>query len=107
MKNVYDGVTTTDRRGFATVRLPRYFEALNRDFRYQLTIVGRSFARAIVWSEIAANRFTIKTDQPRVKVSWQVTGIRKDAYANAHRIQPEIDKPALDAAASLRRAFRR
>ena len=81
-------------RGFATVRLPRYFQALNRSFRYQLTIVGRSFAQAIVWKEIAANRFTIRTNQPRVKVSWQVTGIRKDRYANAHRIQPETTKPA-------------
>jgi hypothetical protein len=107
MKNVYDGVVTTDRRGFATVRLPRYFGALNRDFRYQLTVVGRSFARAIVWSEIAHNRFVVKTDSPRVKVSWQVTGIRQDAYANAHRIQPEIDKPARGAAAALRRALRR
>ncbi len=94
MKNVYDGVVTTDRRGFATVTLPRYFQALNRDFRYQLTIVGRSFAKAIIWNEIANNRFTIRTDAPTVKVSWQVTGIRKDRYANAHRIQPELAKPA-------------
>jgi len=36
----------------------------------------------------------IRTDQPRVKVSWQVTGIRKDAYANAHRIRPEVAKSA-------------
>ena len=29
-----------------------------------------------------------------MKVSWQVTGIRKDTYANANRIQVEEDKPA-------------
>jgi hypothetical protein len=29
-----------------------------------------------------------------MKVSWQVTGIRKDPWANAHRIQVEEDKPA-------------
>jgi hypothetical protein len=87
MKNVYDGVITTGADGFATVRLPSYFQALNRSFRYQLTIVGRSFAQAIVWDEIANNRFTIRTDQPSTKVSWQVTGIRHDAYANAHRIK--------------------
>ena len=29
-----------------------------------------------------------------MKVSWQVTGIRKDRYANAHRIPVEIDKTA-------------
>ena len=28
-----------------------------------------------------------------MKVSWQVTGIRQDAYANANRIQVEVDKP--------------
>ena len=27
-----------------------------------------------------------------MKVSWQVTGIRHDAYANAHRIEVETDK---------------
>jgi hypothetical protein len=94
MKNVYDGVVTTDGRGFATVRLPRYFQALNRSFRYQLTIVGARGWRARVVKEIALNRFTIQSDAPRVKVSWQVTGIRKDRYANAHRIQPELSKPA-------------
>jgi hypothetical protein len=94
MKNVYDGVARTDRRGFVTVKLPGYFAALNRDFRYQLTIVGTRGWRARVVKEIAGNRFTIQSDEPQVKVSWQVTGIRKDRYANAHRIQPEIAKPA-------------
>jgi hypothetical protein len=107
MKNVYDGVILTDHRGFATVRLPRYFQSLNRDFRYQLTIVGDRGWRARVVREIAANRFTIQSDEPRVKVSWQVTGIRKDAYANAHRIQPEIRKPAIDESALLRRVLKR
>jgi len=49
-------------------------------------VVGRSFARAIVWKELADRAFTIRSDNPRVKVSWQVTGIREDAYAKAHRI---------------------
>ena len=43
--------------------------------------------------EITGNRFIIKTDKAGVKVSWQVTGIRHDAYADAHRIQVEEDKP--------------
>jgi hypothetical protein len=29
-----------------------------------------------------------------MKVSWQVTGIRKDPWANANRIRVEEDKPA-------------
>ena len=67
--------------------MPRWFQALNSSFRYQLTIVGRSFAQAIVWRELANNQFTIRTNAPQVKVSWQVTGIRHDRYANANRIQ--------------------
>jgi hypothetical protein len=90
--NVYNGNVTTDRRGFAEITLPDYFDALNRDFRYQLTVIGQ-FAKAIVAKEISHNRFTIRTNRPGVKVSWQVTGIRQDAYANAHRIPVEVEKP--------------
>jgi len=65
---------------------------LNRDFRYQLTVIGQ-FAQAMVASEIANHKFTIETDKPNVKVSWQLTGIRHDAWANAHRIPLEESKP--------------
>ena len=92
MMNVYNGNVITDKRGLATVVLPDYFEALNRDFRYQLTVIGK-FSQAIIVKEISQNRFTIKTDKPTVKVSWQVTGIRQDAWANAHRIPVEEPKP--------------
>jgi len=95
MMNVYNGNITTDKHGWATVILPDYFEALNRDFRYQLTVIGQ-FAQAIVDKEIAGNRFVIRTSKPGVKVSWQVTGIRQDAYANADRIPVEEDKPAAE-----------
>ncbi len=91
MKNIYDGVITTDANGDATVEMPAYFEALNKDFRYQLTGIGQ-FAQAIVAKEINQNRFTIKTDKPNVKVCWQVTGIRKDAYAEANRVVVEVEK---------------
>jgi hypothetical protein len=92
MMNVYNGNIVTNQRGIATVILPDYFEALNRDFRYQLTVIGQ-FAQAIVAKEINRNRFMIKTSKPGVKVSWQVTGVRHDAYAEAHRIQVEEEKP--------------
>jgi hypothetical protein len=89
MKNVYDGNVTTNAKGFATVLLPKWFQALNKDFRYQLTPMGERGwdARAGVWKEIAHNQFTIRTSKPNVKISWQVTGVRHDAYANANRIQ--------------------
>lgn len=91
MMNIYNGNVVTDSGGMAIVTLPDWFEALNRDFRYQLTVIGQ-FAQAIVASEIQSNQFTIRTDKPSVKVSWQVTGIRQDAWANAHRIPIEEGK---------------
>jgi hypothetical protein len=95
MKNMYDGNVTTDDAGLATVTLPNWFETLNRDFRYQLTVIGQ-FAQAIVASEVSGNQFSIRTDKPNVKVSWQVTGTRQDAFANAHRIQVEVEKAPAD-----------
>ncbi len=92
MMNIYNGNVTTNKQGLAVISLPDYFEALNGDFRYQLTPIGQ-FAQAIVAKEISHGRFTIRTSRPGVKVSWQVTGIRHDAYADAHRIQVEEEKP--------------
>jgi hypothetical protein len=93
MMDIYNGNITTDANGEAVVSMPPYFEALNRDFRYQLTVMGQ-FAQAIVLEKMKDNHFVIKTDKPNVEVSWQVTGIRQDGYANAHRTPVEIDKPA-------------
>jgi len=50
---------------------PDSFQALNKDLRYQLTVMG-TFAQAIVAGEVKDKRFTIKTSAPGVKVSWQV-----------------------------------
>jgi hypothetical protein len=91
MLNVYNGNVITDANGEACVALPDYFEALNQDFRYQLTVIGQ-FAQAIVAQEVKDNQFTIKTDQPQVKVSWQVTGVRQDPWAAANRIAVEEEK---------------
>lgn len=93
MMNIYNGNVTTGENGLATVELPEYFDALNTDFRYQLTVIGQ-FAQAIIKQEINGNQFVIQTDKPGVKVSWQVSGIRQDAWAKANRIQAEVDKPA-------------
>jgi hypothetical protein len=92
MMNIYNGVVTTDANGDAQVQLPEYFEALNRDFRYQLTVIG-TLAKSIVAEKIKDNHFTIKTNLPNVEVSWQVSGIRQDAYAKTNPIAVEEDKP--------------
>jgi len=94
MMNVYNGNATTDANGYATVTLPTYFESLNKDFRYQLTVIGGTFAQAIVAEKVNGNKFVIRTNEPNVEVSWQVTGIRNDKYAQAHRVVAEVEKEA-------------
>jgi hypothetical protein len=94
MMNIYNGNITTDMNGEATVTMPGYFEALNMDFRYQLTVLGPDFAQAIVAQKMENNQFKIKTDKPNTEVSWQVTGVRNDAWAKANRVEPEKAKEA-------------
>jgi hypothetical protein len=93
MKNIYDGVARLDAEGRATVALPEWFEALNRDFRYQLTAIGTAQPNLHVSDEIHENAFRIAGGVPGARVSWMVTGIRQDAWANAHRIPVVEIKP--------------
>ena len=92
MMNIYNGIVNLDANGQALVELPDWFETLNRDFRYQLTCIG-NFAPVYISSEVMNNRFGIAGGTPGMKVSWQVTGIRQDAYAKAYPIVVEEEKP--------------
>jgi len=92
MMNIYNGNVTLDANGEAWVELPAYFEALNKDFRYQLTAIGAPGPNLYIAQEISGNRFKIAGGSPGMKVSWQVTGIRHDPFAEAHRIQVEVEK---------------
>ncbi len=93
MMNIYNGVVTTDDKGYATITMPGWFQALNQDFRYQLTVIdetdGDDFVLAKVVKGVADNRFTVRASKGGVKVSWQVTGIRHDAFARDQRIPTE------------------
>jgi hypothetical protein len=89
--NVYSGNVTTNENGEATIALPDWFEALNRDLRYQLTVIG-TFAQAIVAEKVNHNRFTIKTNASNVEVSWQVTGVRSDRSMRRNPFIVEQDK---------------
>jgi hypothetical protein len=94
MKNVYDGVVILDAAGEATVSLPDWFEALNRDTRIQLTAVGQAAPDLHVKSKVLDGAFSIAGGKAGQEVYWQLTGIRKDAWADAHRIPVEEEKPA-------------
>ncbi len=92
MMNVYNGNAVLDERGETWVTLPNWFEALNRDFRYQLTAIGAPGPDLYIAEGVAGNRFGIAGGEPGMTVSWQVTGIRHDAHAEAHRIPVELAK---------------
>jgi hypothetical protein len=112
MKNVYDGVVVLDNKGKAEIELPDWFGILNKDFRYQLTAIGAPGPNLYIAKEIPEantntkyssskssgnnknSRFKIAGGTSGMKVSWQVTGIRKDPWANANPIEVEEDKPA-------------
>ncbi len=96
MKNIYDGVVIIDNSGKAIVELPSYFETLNENFRYLLTAIGSSAPNIYISKEITNNKFEIAGGNAGQKISWQVTGIRKDPYAKANPVIVEQEKNAND-----------
>ena len=94
--NSYSGNATTNSSGKITVTLPEYFEAINKDFRYQLTVVGGSFAQAIISKEVNNNQFEIASNQPNIKVSWEVKGVRNDKRMQQNPFTAVAEKAAKD-----------
>lgn len=92
VKNLYDGIAQLDIKGDATIQLPDYFEALNKDFRYQFFPLDEAMPNLHIKKEIENNRFTIGGGVPYGAVSWQVTGTRHDPYIQEHPIQVEVEK---------------
>jgi hypothetical protein len=97
MMNVYNGNVVLDGLGEAWIEMPEWFEALNKDFRYQLTPIGGAAPDLHIAETMVGGRFMIAGGEPGMEVSWQVTGIRQDRYAEANRIQVEVDKLPLEA----------
>ena len=96
--NVYRGNVVTDASGFATIALPSYFGAINRDPTYQLTVIDSSndIVLAKVVEEISNGSFTIRTTKPNVRVSWQVAGVRNDLYTRHYGAPVEVNKADKD-----------
>ena len=80
-------------KGKAEINLPDWFGILNKDFRYQLTAIGAPGPNLYIAEEIPdtttdystsssnnnnnSSRFKIAGGASGMKVSWQVTGIRR------------------------------
>ncbi|HWP31659.1 MAG TPA: hypothetical protein VNK96_08055 [Fimbriimonadales bacterium] len=95
--NAYSGNVVTDARGYATVQLPDYFESINRDFRYQLTVLDdgerEDFVLVKVVRKIRNNQFTIRSSAPNTEVSWRVEAIRNDLWVQKHGFKTKQEKP--------------
>ena len=94
--NAYSGTVLTDDDGFAWVRLPDYFESINKDFRYQLTVIdearGAEFVQVRVSRKIVSNRFQVQTSRGRVEVSWRVEATRNDRHSQQNPPQDVVQK---------------
>jgi hypothetical protein len=90
--DLYSGNAALDDNGEATVRLPEWFEALNRDFRYQLTAIGAAAPNLHLSQEIQNHSFKIAGGVAGMKVSWQITAVRQDAWEKAHPMFVEVEK---------------
>jgi hypothetical protein len=71
----YSGEVWTDGTGRAVVVLPSFVRTHRAGFDYQLAPIG-SACSATLAEPIANDRFTIATEQPHVKVAWQVTPLQ-------------------------------
>jgi hypothetical protein len=91
-KNIYDGIATAGRDGYAVVNLPTWFEALNTDIRYQLTPLGAPAPNLHVYRTLVRGSFVIGGAQPDQQISWQLTGVRKDLWARLHPLVVERPK---------------
>ncbi|KUM99078.1 hypothetical protein AQI95_40965 [Streptomyces yokosukanensis] len=93
-KNIYDGMAVLDDQGQETVTLPSWFTALNTDLRFQLTPLDAPAPNIHVARHDTGDGFDIRGGPPGLEVCWQVTGVRADAWALAHPLAEEEDKPA-------------
>lgn len=94
--NLYSGNCVLDARGKAEVILPRWFEALNEDFRYQLSSIGAPNPNVYVKRPVGHGSFAIAGGTPRSTISWQITGKRRDAWVKDHPLVVEEPKTAAE-----------
>lgn len=96
MKNFYDGIAETDDRGEAEIELPGWFESLNDHLRYQLCPIAQAMPELHVARILENGCFKIAGAKPRSRVSWQVTGVRRDPWAIDNPLVVEEAKEARD-----------
>jgi len=100
VKNFYDGIADLDEKGRVTVELPDYFFALNERFRFQATPLGAPMPDLYLSQEVRRKyfgiagpiTFSLAGGVAGGRVSWQVTGVRRDPFIQEFPIIPEVEK---------------
>lgn len=92
VKNIYDGIAKLDGAGEVTIALPDYYDALNKDSRYQFFALDEAMPNLYLKKEEKDNRFTVAGGIPGGRISWQITGIRHDKYILDNPIVVEVPK---------------
>jgi hypothetical protein len=97
--NIYDGIVVLDETGSARITLPGYFIALNTEYRYLATPIGQPMPNLYLSEEVShtygfigSSMIKISGGAPNGKISWQVTGVRKDPFIIQNPIVPEVAK---------------
>ncbi len=111
--NTYSGKVIIDALGEATVQMPTYFAAVNKDPRYTLTPIGAAMPLLHIAQEIDESlltagataapgqavpicRFRIGGGMPGAKVSWRIEAVRNDRWVREHGAPTEIQKQPED-----------
>jgi hypothetical protein len=90
--NVYNGNAIVGKNGKAVVELPDWFESYNKDFKYQLTAIGAPGPNLYISKKINNNKFEISGGTENMEVSWQITGVRNDKFAQKNSFSVESEK---------------
>ncbi|MCF6366233.1 MAG: hypothetical protein L3J35_08530 [Bacteroidales bacterium] len=77
--NIYRGNIVLDENGEAVVELPKYFDAININYSYYLTPIGKA-ADLYIKEEVKNNEFKIAGGTNNLKVSWVLYAERNDKY---------------------------
>lgn len=94
--NLYRGEVKTDNSGYATVTVPTWFEALNEDIQYQVTVIddqdSNDFILVKVVKRLTNGKFKIRTSAPNMTVNWMLTGNRNDPTSRHFPLEVEREK---------------
>ncbi len=99
--NQYSGTAILDEDGTVVIELESWFGAINTDLRYQLTAIGGAAPNLHISREVVDNGFEIAGGSPGLKVSWQITARRNDAYMQQYPFEVEVPKTGVESGTYL------